>query len=928
MADRFTLLPSVRTAVGGRATAPEAGRTRRQVRIGVQVVAGGAAHGTPHPVGAEVLGAADIVALDTAMIAGTEPGHSARAVEPNYFPYVDFVDCDFLWRYSLDVGGPNRVRPWLLLVVLEASEFRHLGRGAGPLPRIEVFTPATSLPNPDQSWAFAHVQVARTALDGDLQQVLGSAPETCHARLLCPRRLRDNTPYTMFLVPTYEAGRLTGIGVAASVQPWDAYAWDPSSTNPVELPYYAHWTFRTSTLEDFESLVRRLRPVASNDGSPHGGTRTVFAGRPGYYDDVDEPTLTFEAEGALQQVGFTRQEPLIAQTPLTPRLERTLTAAIESDLPADQVDGPEHEDPLVALPVYGRHFAQPDAIDAEAATTPWVHQVNLDTRMRLAAGVGARIVRRHQERFAQQCWEQVGAVREANDIRARLQLLGRLTEVLVDKHLAPLSAGAAGQIATSLLHVVKTPFGGNRTAKADLRVRGVPDGYDSPLVRRLVAKRPDVTVTPRTSSADRARRAIDHGGLLGGLESLTPPTEAELRGAVRRTEARRAVATDVSDLAHVIPFDLAAVHPASFAHPSFEVGQVDDAQIVQSVVARIRDVPMRKAGDLIDGPHVAERMTLEPLVRRPRLPVPLSAHIAEEDVNHLLPNVGALPDNSVTLVVENQTFIEALLAGANHEMNRELRWREFPVSMTGAPFTRFWRTGRPPEDASGDDVRQLRTWTGALGTHQRRAGDPRLTLVVTGDLVRRYADLMVAANHQVIPQGGVWKASRGTTTHPVFAGVIGDATAFYGFDLSVDEVRATADHRYFILYEPTNRFRFGLDIATRNTRRTRRRLDVAPMPFPLVTMDPHQRAVRLRSLAGFWNVPPTPAGPTPQNPDDLSWDHVTLDGARYVDVSRQIVFDDGSDLWGPDRTSASIARATMQKPVSAVVPARGMLSDV
>jgi hypothetical protein len=65
----------------------------------------------------------------------------------------------------------------------------------------------------------------------------------------------------------------------------------------------------------------------------------------------------------------------------------------------------------------------------------------------------------------------------------------------------------------------------------------------------------------------------------------------------------------------------------------------------------------------------------------------------------------------------------------------------------------------------------------------------------------------------------------------------------------------------------------------------------------------------------------------PQDPDDLSWEHVTLDAARYVDFSREITFADGSDLLGPARTSASIARATLQRPISAVVPAKRMLGD-
>lgn len=925
MAGEYTFLPNLRTAVAARAAAPQAG-TRREVRIGVQVLANGVAQGAPHEVEGELLGAGDIVSLDPSMVTRVEPESASRAVEPNYFPYVEFVDADFPWRYSLDVGTSHRLRPWLLLVALEATEFRYLG-GGGVLPRIEVFDPTTSLPNPDQSWAFAHVQVSRTDQPGRLVQTLRTSPDASHARLVCPRRLQDNMAYTLFLVPTFEAGRLAGISSGGSAQPWNAFAWDVAAPGPVELPVYRQWTFRTSTLEDFESLVRRLQPVPSEAGSPLGGTRTVFSGRPGYYDDLDDPTLTFEAEGALHHVDFEREPPPIEQTVLTPRLETTLTAVIESDLPEAGADGPEREDPLVALPVYGRHFARPEAIAADATSTPWVHEVNLDPRLRLAAGVGARIVKRHQEPFMEKCWQQVGEIQRANRLRARLQLLTRINDVLADKRLSPLSSSVAGQITAPLLHAVKTPFGGNRTMRADLRVRGVPDGEASPLVRRLAAKRPDIDVARRASAPGGTGHTPPPAGLARILTGLAVPSEVELQRATRRAEARRAAVADASDVAQLIPAALAAVHTISFDRPSFELGSIDSAQVVNTVVNRLRELPVRKATDLIGGTASAEEATLEPIMRSPRLPIALASYVEEEDANHLLPNVGELPDNSVAMVVENQAFIEALVAGANHEMNRELRWREFPTDMRSSTFTRFWSSGHAPDDSSADDLGPLHLWDGHVGGHFRRGDRPSLTLVIHGDLVRRYPDLLVAANRQVIPHGGKWDAGRGTTIYPVFTGVIGGSTGFYGFELTVDDVRADLDAYYFVLYEPAERFRFGLDIATYGKRTSRRNLGRAPMPFPLATMTASHRAVRIRSVQAFWNVSPQPTGPVPQDPNDLSWEHVTLDAARYIDFGRQVQFADGSDLLGPARTSASIARATLQRPISAVVPAKRMLSD-
>ena len=45
-----------------------------------------------------------------------------------------------------------------------------------------------------------------------------------------------------------------------------------------------------------------------------------------------------------------------------------------------------------------------------------------------------------------------------------------------------------------------------------------------------------------------------------------------------------------------------------------------------------------------------------------------------------------MPPNSVTLVQPNSRFIEAFMIGLNHEMGRELLWREYPTDRRGSYF--------------------------------------------------------------------------------------------------------------------------------------------------------------------------------------------------------------------------------------------------
>ena len=63
--------------------------------------------------GAEVLGAGDVVGIDPRMITRIDPAPGSTGFEPNYMPFVEFADADFLWRYSFDAGSGARVTPWL-----------------------------------------------------------------------------------------------------------------------------------------------------------------------------------------------------------------------------------------------------------------------------------------------------------------------------------------------------------------------------------------------------------------------------------------------------------------------------------------------------------------------------------------------------------------------------------------------------------------------------------------------------------------------------------------------------------------------------------------------------------------------------------------------------------------------------------------------
>src|SRR6185436_6606601 len=87
-----------------------------------------------------------------------------------------------------------------------------------------------------------------------------------------------------------------------------------------------------------------------------------------------------------------------------------------------------------------------------------------------------------------------------------------------------------------------------------------------------------------------------------------------------------------------------------------------------------------------------------------------------------------------TLLETNNRFIEAYLVGLNHEMARELLWREYPTDQRGTYFNSFW-TGKPELIA---DLHEAQWRAGGLSAHMDKKLDKKIVFLVRGDLIRRY----------------------------------------------------------------------------------------------------------------------------------------------------------------------------------------------
>ena len=285
----YSFLSWARQGLGIHTQDAPAGKLRGEVAVSVllrgEKVGGGQATETFQR-NVALYGPGDVIGIDTRAVVRSEPRPSIMNFEPNYLAFVEFYDEDFVWRYTPAAASSDqkRLTPWLTLVVLEESEFEDQGIAPGkPLPTFQLKgkTPAEVFPPKDELWAWAHVHIDGTlggigltdtaALGAHLGATVAANRDLAYSRLICPRRLEPSKTYRGFVIPTFESGRLAGLGQdPAGAGSATKCAWDNNATT--QFPHYYSWRFATSTVGDFEYLVRLLKPQLAN---PKVGVRDM-----------------------------------------------------------------------------------------------------------------------------------------------------------------------------------------------------------------------------------------------------------------------------------------------------------------------------------------------------------------------------------------------------------------------------------------------------------------------------------------------------------------------------------------------------------------------------------------------------------------------------------------------------------------------------
>lgn len=918
-------------------------------------------------------GPGDIIGIDTKAIIKVEPRNWITNFESNYLPYIEFYHEDFPWRYTPARADStnHRLRPWITLVVLKEDEFED-GKNIKdkPLPFFtlkEGKNAADLFPASAQLWAWAHVHVNKDLSNGaegpeynidnikdEMQQLLDDDPDNAYSRIICPRKLEPNVSYHAFLVPSFESGRLAGLGadipstLVATLGAWD--------NNQTIFPYYYQWYFRTGNIGDFEYLVSLLQPRSADK---RVGIRDMDVLHPrSNLPSIDTPA---ELNGVLKlggalRIPFTTLKPEDQaevdkyeqwDEPFPDSFEKAMAQLVNlyddytsdtknvSDVNNDAgilIDnGTPDPDPVITSPLYGtwhalvkRLLKEKDGSDVPGEQQQnWIHRLNLDPRFRVAAGFGTKVIQQGQEEYMNAAWEQVGDVMSANNKIRFAELAAEVSFLFYNKHILNLDTEKKFTFTSPLQSkVVKDGM----TINKEVRDSVIPSAVTTGVFRAIARQRGPMMKKLSASPVFRPGELLDkinEGKISATPVKIVPPAMIKVSDAsdVLKPSDISKAAPDLHPGAGILPLPHIFIKeenqtPASINNmpkstnfkitgttenftpsygttdsneglrfkaalkdaytvlqvkfPKVDRKKLDLAamtdQIVTSINPRVT-IPKRLRGIVNIPGRIKDGMTdppetFTPVMAYPELDIPMYKPLSDLSSELFLPNINLIEQNSITLLETNTKFIESYMVGLNHEMARELLWREYPTDQRGSYFRQFWDVTNffPPSGDSDEvlreklkDIYPIHLWPKKpssekpdqhkLGEHNPRVDNGEeadLVLVVRGELLKRYPTAVVYAHkadwglnssgerdiheeRRFIELTDDEKENPGDHRDkiktPLFEAKVDPDIYFFGFDLTPTQARGDANPTsvsndpgwFFVIKERPGEPRFGLD---------------------------------------------------------------------------------------------------------------------
>lgn len=386
-------------------------------------------------------------------------------------------------------------------------------------------------------------------------------------------------------------------------------------------------------------------------------------------------------------------------------------------------------------------------------------------------------------------------------------------------------------------------------------------------------------------------------------------------------ESPKSKLDDLSTLAELAKNELAAINPES--------------TIIRRVISML-ELPQYMS--------ISIKEEFKEIMAYPEFDVPMYKPLVDISPELLLPNINFVEQNSVSMLMTNQRFIESYMVGLNHEFGRELLWREFPTDQRGSYFRQFWDVSSFLDMTSKDykerreklrDIPPLHEWlpTSELGSHDNREEGPankeNVVLVIRGELLQKYPTATIYVQHAL---WGVDKTAAreldeltdaeakelekekpiGTEAtellkkkvrFPLYQAKVEPDIYFLGFDLTVKEACAETDNPddagwFFVIRERPGEPRFGMDIGDQESASVLHSWsDLSWKDFP----DPYIR------ISGKWPKLNEPKNKDKDTPEYHQWS------------------EDMNVVWDGNLNSAYLAYILYQYPFMVAVHASELL---
>jgi hypothetical protein len=813
---------------------------------------------------------------------------------------------------SLPTDPPtDKLRPWVFLLLVKEGEFERTKR---KMPLSSITVKATDVfPPAGETWLWAHVHNDANIPDEEtdtleeflisLNRNVTTDPDQLYCRLMSPRKLEPNTAYYAFLVPAFETGRLAGLGESEeTIAPVVAQkaSWTETGANG-EMPVYYEWFFRTGQNEDFESLIKKLEPVEMDE---RVGLREMDCSNPGFVkaeasgEEDEMPGTTPEIiklEGALKS-------PKAVST-IYPQEGDEFQVELQkiANLPITIIGTDEDTgDPVISVPLYGGNHAKKmldKEVPLDITKNTWFHDLNKDPRTRVAAGFGTLAIQKNQEIYMRKAWSQIQTIIDANKRIKATVFHMNVAMKFSQKIFTKLPSNALIAVSRPVLSRI---MGSPATLYQQMKESRLPTAVFSGTFRKMTApnRRFSKNYTGKSKfDFEHTITALNVGKLSaeppkqapGGVFTLqhaadkikTPEVAAQVADPQKEYDALPKIPAQPR-FTLKLDKDLRTPPPTSTGDKTDSVEARNYRKALTEMTRRmaikepVKEIPIlslenayqkikeginphntylkRLCGLVkLDAIKPTQPKTILPAMAYPDMEDPMYKKLTDISDEVFLPNLQYIKNNTISLLITNPKFIESYMVGLNHEMGRELLWREYPTDQRGSYFRQFWDVSgmispadpdgqlSPQEKAAFKDITPIHTWdeaTELLGTHNNRQTeteeDAQLVLTIRGDLLKKYPNTLVFAQKADAAPPNDENADEGTMLQlnlspddflkkvkfPLYRAEVLPDIKFFGFDLTVDRARGitpgpdTDNHGwYFVIMQAPGAPTFGMDIS-------------------------------------------------------------------------------------------------------------------